>query len=157
MATMLSRYVSRGGFEMGVDSAVDLQKIGEHDGIFECVRDPDQVQRILVDVDALCECGGIVGAEERAVGVGAEAKVSDTHFELSPADNVGDGGCDTGINLCGVIVGGVVLIVEVDQEDAGNERRGGRAASKEECFLMVSKFVRRICSMTVGAKTHIAE
>lgn len=70
----------------------DLQKIRENDGILECVRNPDQVQRILVDVDALCKGGGVVGAEEGSVGVGAETKVSNAHFELCSTDDIGDGG-----------------------------------------------------------------
>lgn len=79
----------------------------------------------MVDVDAFGERGGVVGAEEGAVGVGAEAEVSDAHFELCPTDDVGDGCRNAGVDLCGIVNGRVVFVEEVDEEDAGDERRGG--------------------------------
>ena len=101
-----------------------LQEIGEDDGVLERCRYPDQVQRILVDVDALRESSGIVRAQECAVGVCAEAEVANADFERCLSDNVGNGCCDAGIDLCRIVIGRVVIVVEVDEEDAGDQRRG---------------------------------
>lgn len=101
----------------------DLQKIREDDCVLERRRNPDQVQRILVDVDPLRQRCRIVRAQEGAVSVGAETEVSNAHFQLCLADNVGDGSCHTGIDLRGIVGGSVFIIVEVDEEDAGNKRR----------------------------------
>jgi hypothetical protein len=108
----------------GFDARRNLQKVGEDNGILECCRNPDQVERVLVDVDALGESGGVVGAQEGSVCVCAETKVSDTDFERCLSDNVGDGGCDAGVYLCRVVVWRVIIVVEIDEEDAGDQRRG---------------------------------
>ena len=110
--------------EVGSFESRNLQEIREDDGILERRGDPDQVQRILVDVDALRQRGGIVRAQEGAVCVCAETKVSHAHLELGLADNVRDGGCHTRVDLCWIIIGRVVVVVEVDQEDAGDEGGG---------------------------------
>ena len=102
----------------------NLQKVGEDNGILECCCDPDQVERVLVDVDALGESGGVVGAQESSVCVCAETKVSDAHFERCLADDVGNGGCHARVYLCRVVVWRVIIVVEVDEEDAGDQRRG---------------------------------
>lgn len=100
----------------------NLQKVGEDDGILECCCHPDQVERVLVDVDALRESGGIVRAQESSVCVCAETKVSHADFERCLSDNVGNGGCDTGVYLCRVVVWRVIIVVEVDEEYAGDQR-----------------------------------
>lgn len=100
----------------------DLQEVGEDNGILECCRHPDQVERVLVDVDALGESGGVVRAQEGAVCVCAETKVADADFERCLSDDVGDGGCDAGVYLCRVVVWRVIIVVEVDQEDSWDER-----------------------------------
>ena len=100
----------------------DLQEVGEDNGILECCRHPYQVERVLVDVDALCESGGIVGAQEGSVCVCAQSKVADTDFERCLSDDVGDGGCDAGVYLCRVVVWRVIIVVEVDEEDSWDER-----------------------------------
>lgn len=97
-----------------------LQEIGEDNGVLECSCNPDQVQRILVDVDALRKGGGIVRAQERAVGVRAKSKVSNADFECCLSDNVGNGCCHTGVDLSGVVIGRVIIVVKVDEEDARN-------------------------------------
>ena len=97
-----------------------LQKIWEHDCVFECRCHPNQVQRILVDVDALRKSGGIVRAEESTVCVCAQSEISNTNFKRCLSDNVGNGCCDTGIDLCGIVIGCVIIVVEVDEEDARN-------------------------------------
>jgi len=57
-----------------------LQEVGEYNGVFEGRCHPNQVQWILVDVDALRKSGGIVRAEESAVCVCAQSEVSNTDF-----------------------------------------------------------------------------
>jgi len=102
----------------------DLHKVWKYDIVLESVGDPDQVQRVLVDADLLCQECCIVGAEERsAVGVDAQAEVSYSHLEHGLSDDVGDGGCDAGIHLCRIICWCVVLVVEIDKEDVGYQRR----------------------------------
>ena len=91
----------------------DLQEIREDDLVLERLGDPDQVQRVLVDADLLGEQSGVVGAEEAtAVRVDADAEVADADFEHRLSDNVGDSGCDAGIDLCRVVCGCIVVIVE---------------------------------------------
>ena len=101
-----------------------LQEVGENDGVFEGRCHPDQVQWILVDVDALRKSGGIVRAEESTVCVCAQSEVSNTNFQCRLSNDVGNSRCDTRIDLCLVIIGCVIIVIEVDEEDAGNERRG---------------------------------
>ena len=98
----------------------DLQEVGEDNGILECCRHPDQVERVLVDVDALGKSGGVVRAQEGAVCVCAQSEVSNTDLKCCLSDNVGNGCCDTGIDLCGIVIGCVIIVVEVDEEDARN-------------------------------------
>ncbi len=101
-----------------------LQKVGENDSVLEGRCHPDQVQWILVDVDALRKSGGIVRAEESTVCVCAQSEVSNADFQRCLSNNVGDGRCNTRIDLCRIVVGCVIIVVEIDEEDAGNERRG---------------------------------
>merc|ERR1719282_780169 len=96
----------------------DDEQIREDDLVLERLGDPDQVQRILVNADLLREQSGVVGAEEAtAVRVDADAEVADADFEHRLSDNVGDGGCDAGVDLCRVVCGGVVIVVEGYEED----------------------------------------
>lgn len=107
----------------------DLQQVRKHHTILERLRDPDQIQRILVYADLFREEGDVVGAEEAAaVRVDADAKVAHPHFEHGVADEVGDCGCDARVDLCGVVDGGVHLVVEGDDEDARDEGGGGGAS-----------------------------
>ena len=100
-----------------------LQEIGENDGVLECRCNPDQVQWILVDVNALRKSGGIVRAEESTVCVCAQSEVSNADFQRCLPNNVGNRCCDTRIDLCRVVIGSIIIVVEVDEEDARNERR----------------------------------
>lgn len=100
-----------------------LQEVGENDGVLEGRCHPDQVQWILVDVDALRKSGSIVRAEECAVCVCAQSEVSNAHFQRCLSNNVGDSRCDTRIDLCRIVVWCVIIVVEIDEEDAGDERR----------------------------------
>ena len=101
-----------------------LQEVGEYNSVLEGRCNPNQVQWILVDVDALRKSGGIVRAKESTVCVCAQSEVSNTNFQCRLSNNVGDSGCHTRIDLCRVVVGCVIIVVEVDEEDTGNERRG---------------------------------
>ena len=99
-------------------------EVREHDIVLEGVGDPDQVQRVLVDTDLLCQKCCIVRAEKgSAVWVDAEAEVSDADLEHGLSDDIGDGGCDARVHLCRIICGCVVLVVKVDEEDVGYEWR----------------------------------
>lgn len=108
-----------------------LQEVGEHDGVFESRCYPYQVQRILIDVDALRKSGGIVRAEESTVCVCAQSEVSNANFQCCLSNNVGDSRCDTRIDLCRIVVGCVIIVVEIDEEDAGDERRGRGATCQQ--------------------------
>jgi hypothetical protein len=101
-----------------------LQEVGEYDGVFEGRCHPDQVQWILVDVDALRKSSGIVRAQESAVCVCAQPEVSDANFKCCLSNDVGNCCCDTGIDLCRIVIGRVVIVVKVDEENSGNQRRG---------------------------------
>ena len=101
-----------------------LQEIGENDGVLECRCNPDQVQWILIDVDALRKSGSIVRAEESTVCVCAQSEVSNADFQCCLSNNVCDGRCNTRIDLCRVVIGCVIIVVEIDEEDAGDEWRG---------------------------------
>lgn len=100
-----------------------LQEVGENDGVLEGRRHPDQVQWILIYVDALRKSGSIVRAEESAVCVCAQSEVSNAHFKRCLSNNVGDSCCDTRIDLCRIVIGCIIIVVEIDEEDAGYERR----------------------------------
>lgn len=106
-----------------------LQEVGKHDSVLESRCHPDQVQWILVNVDALRKSGGIVGAKESSVCVCAQSEVSNTDFQCCLSNNVGNSRCNTRIDLCRVVVGCVIIVVEIDEEDARNERRGRGATS----------------------------
>ena len=104
----------------------DDEQIREDDGVLESGGDPHQVERILVDVQVVDECGGVVGADvAAAVSVDADTEVSDAHAELRISDNVCDGLCDAGVDLFGRIRGCVLFIPERDEEDAGDQWRCG--------------------------------
>jgi hypothetical protein len=122
MATMLRELLAR--CIEAAEAEKCVQKVREDDGVLERCCHPDQVQRILVDVDALRKSCGVVRAQESSVCVCAESKVANTDFERCLSDNVGNSCGDTWIDLGGVVVGRVIIVVEVDEEDAGNERRG---------------------------------
>jgi len=123
MATMLLRvslrFYVRGEGRKGKGH---LHEIGEDDGVLEGLRHPDQVQRVLVDVDLLGQGRRVVGAQEAAaVRRDADAEVADPHFELCAADDVGDGGGDARVDLRGRVGRVVGLVVQRDEEDARNE------------------------------------
>jgi hypothetical protein len=122
MATILQELLA--GYIESAEEKNCLQKVGEDNGVLERCGHPDQVQWILVDVDALRKCGGVVRAQESSVCVCAESKVSNTDFERCLSDNVGNGCGDTWIDLGGVVIGRVIIVVEVDEEDAGDKWRG---------------------------------
>ena len=128
MATMLcgGSHVSRSSSSLlGSGDGFDLQEVRKHDAILERLGHPDEVQRVLVDADLLREQSGVVGAEEAAaVRVDADAEVADADFEHRLSDNVGNSGCDAGVDLCRVICGCIVVIVEGYEEDTRDQRTG---------------------------------
>jgi hypothetical protein len=121
MATMLQRLLV-GCLENELRREC-LQEVGEYDGVLEGRCDPDQVQWILVDVDALRKSGGIVRAEESTVCVCAKSEVSNADFQSCLSDDVCNRRCNTRVDLCRVVIGRVIIVVEIDEEDAWNERR----------------------------------
>lgn len=89
----------------------DDQEIGEDDGVFEGCCDPDKVERVLVHGQVLDEGGCVVGTDvATSIAVDADAEVSNTHAELSIANNVCDGLCDARIDLFGGVCRCVLLI-----------------------------------------------
>lgn len=104
------------------EGEVDLQEVGEHNVVFECLGDPDQVQRVSVNGDLLGEQRGVVGAEKAAaIRIDADTEVAHAHFQHRLADDVGDRSCDAGVDLRGVVGRRVVLVVERYEEDARDE------------------------------------
>ena len=78
----------------------------------------------MVDIDLLSKKGGIIGAEKvSSVWCNAQAKVSDAHLQLCLTHNVGNGGSNARVDLCGVVAWCVRSVKEVDEEDAGYQRR----------------------------------
>lgn len=139
MATMLcgGSHVSRSSSSLlGSGDGFDLQEVRKHDAILERLGHPDEVQRVLVDADLLREQRRVVGAQEAAaVRVDADAEVADADLELRGADEVGDGGADARVDLRGVVGGRVGVVEEGDDEDSGDEGRGGGAACEEEGWI----------------------
>lgn len=108
-------------------------QVGKDNHVFELARKPDEVERILVHADLVGKRRCVVGAQPRAaIGVDADAKVADTGLQVGGADNVADGGVDVVVDLGRARRGGVVLVVEGQQKDAGHEGTGRGAAGKEE-------------------------
>lgn len=98
----------------------NIHQIRENDRVLERARDPDEVQRVLIDADLAGERAGVVRAQEgAAVRVDADAEVADADFELGAADDGGDGVGDARVDLGGVEGRWVFLVVERYQEYAG--------------------------------------
>lgn len=99
-------------------------QVGEDDHVLELARQPDQVEGVLVDRNFVGKRGGIVTAQPAAtVGRDANAEVSDTSGEACVAGDVGDGVVHVVVDLCRVGDCFVVLIVDGEEEDAGDEWR----------------------------------
>lgn len=102
-----------------------LQEVGKHNHVLELTREPDQVQGVLVYRNLVGQRRGIVTTKPRAaIGVDADAKVPHSCLQPRVADNVADGRVDVVVDLRGVGDGRVFLVVEGEQEDVGDERRG---------------------------------
>ena len=79
----------------------------------------------MVHGDEVSERGGILVAHECAAAfLDADPEVADTDVQVGVADYVGYGGGDAGIDLHGAEDGGVLLVVEGDEVDVGNEDGG---------------------------------
>lgn len=121
--------------EMGRWGEGSLHQVREDDTVFEGVGHPDQIQRILIHAHLAGQTGRVVGAQKgAAVRVDADAEVADADLQFGAADDVGDGGGDARVDLGGVEGGRVGLVVERDEEDVGDEGRGGGTAGEEECW-----------------------
>ena len=106
----------------GSGQGVGLHEVWEHDFVFERLGDPDQIQRVLIYAYLLGEQCRVVRAEEvAAVWVDADPEVAHADFEHRSSDDVGDGRCDAGVDLCGVVCRRVGLVIEGYEEDAGYE------------------------------------
>lgn len=79
----------------------------------------------MIDADLLSEQSGVVRAEKAtAVRVDADAEVADADLEHRLSDDIGDSGCDAGVDLCRVICRSVVVVVEGYEEDTGDQWAG---------------------------------
>lgn len=79
----------------------------------------------MVNADLLGQKRGIIAAEKTTAATvrrDTDSEITDTDFEFGATDDIRDGGCDTGVDLGGVVGGRVRVVVEVDEEDSGNER-----------------------------------
>ena len=112
----------KGLFRKGV-RGWDSHQIRKHDIILESIRNPYQIQRVLVDTDLLRQQRRIVRAQEASsVRIYADAEIPHADLEHGPSYDVGDRGCYTGVDLCRVVGGRVVVVIEVDEEDVGDQR-----------------------------------
>lgn len=109
-----------------------LQQIRKHDHIFERLRDPYQIERILLHTDPLRQSRRIIATQPTSIVIHTDAKVSHPHLQLGVSHDVGNRCCHVGIDLGGRVVGRVGLVVEGYQEDVGDPGRGGGAAGEEE-------------------------
>lgn len=79
----------------------DLHQVGEHNHILKLARQPNQIQRILINADLVRQTRRIVAAEPgSAIGVDADAEESHARLELRPADDLGDCGVNAEVCLC---------------------------------------------------------
>lgn len=107
----------------------NVHQIREHHHILKLARQPDQVQRVLVDRDLLSQGRRVVGTQPgAAVGVDADAKEADARLQVGVAGEAGQVRVGGVVDLCRVGVGCVVIVVEGEEEDVGDERAGGGAA-----------------------------
>ena len=84
---------------------------------------PDQVERILVYGNLVGQGCGIVTAQPgAAVGVDADTKIAYASLEMGVAGNVGNGSVHIVVDLRCVGNRLVVLVVEREQKDAGDQR-----------------------------------
>lgn len=107
----------------GLSAGQHLHQVWEDDQVLERRANPDQIQWVLVDAHLFREQCCVVRAQviTAAVRVDADAEVAHPHRELSVADDVCNGGGDTGVDLRGGVCGCVGLVVEGYEEDAGDE------------------------------------
>lgn len=65
--------------EEGKDDGDD-EEVGKYDGVFKCRCYPDKVEGVLVDRDAVCEGGCVVGADPgTTITVDADAEIANSH------------------------------------------------------------------------------
>ena len=114
---------------MGRREGGNVHEVREYDTVFERASDPDEIQRILINIHLTRQTARIITAQPGAtVWIDADAEIADASLHGGAADDVGDGGGDAWCDLCGAVDWWVGLVVEGDEEDAGDQRRGGGAA-----------------------------
>lgn len=93
--------------------AENSHQVWEDDHVLKLARQPDEVQRVLVDRDLLGQGGGIVGAEPgAAVRVDADAKVAHAGLQAGLAGDGGYLGVGGVVDLGRVGARRVVAVVE---------------------------------------------
>lgn len=96
----------------------NVHQIRKNNHILKLARQPDEVERVLVDRHLLRQGGCIVAAEPGAsVRVDADAEVANAGLQVGAADDVGDGSVDVIVDLCCVGHRRVVFVVEGEEED----------------------------------------
>ncbi len=97
-----------------------LHEVRKHNAVLERARNPDQVQRVLVDADLRCQRARVVAAQPRAaVGVDADAEVADPGLERGSAHEILDRACHARVHLRRVVHGRIGFVVQRDEEDVG--------------------------------------
>lgn len=105
------------------------QQIRKNNHIPKSLRNPHQIERILLHPDPLRQRSRIVTTQPTpSIRIHAYTKISNSHFQLGGADDVGDGGNDVRIDLGRTVGGRVGGVVEGNQEDVGDAGGGGGAA-----------------------------
>lgn len=74
----------------------------------------------------------LLHSQEPPSGADADAEIANARLQAGAADDVGDGVVDVVVDLRRVWDGRVALIIQGEEEDIGDERRGGGAACQEE-------------------------
>lgn len=112
-----------------------LHQVRKHNHVLELGSQPDEIERILVHRDLLGQGRRIVTTKPRAaVRVDADAKVADARLQMGISSNVVEGGVEVVVDLRGVGMRLIGLVVDGEQEDAGDQRRGGRATGEQQCW-----------------------
>jgi len=111
---------------------VHSQQIRKHNHILKRLRNPYQIERILLHAHPLRQRRRIVTAQPTAIVVYTDAKVPYSYLQLGVSHDIRNGGGDVGIDLGGRVVWRVGLVVEGYEEDVGDAGGGGGAAGEEE-------------------------
>ena len=79
----------------------DDEKVWEDDRALERLSDPDEVERVLVDRDEVCKsCCVLIAQPSGSSSSYADSEVSHSYVEVGITNDVCNGCCDSGIDLC---------------------------------------------------------